>query len=400
MSNLTTDITATAPPAARPATAEPPFGVNELRLTASQWLATATIVLIFMAVAPYVASRVEPLKAGADYRIPYTLSKDYWLYQRRLEQFARPDQILLLGDSVVWGEYVRADGTLSHFLNAGSGQSDRFINGGVNGLFPLAMEGLVNDYAGPIRGRKVIVHCNLLWMTSPKADLSTSEEENFNHSRLVPQFFPRIPCYRADANERLSATIDNHIGYLAWTDHLQYAYYDGRSLPAWTLEEDNREPPGYPNTWRNPLPPLRTGVPGEPANDPQRGPTSRRHRPWTSDGGEPTYFEWVEPSASLQWHALLRVIHTLQEHGDDVLVLLGPFNEYMIAPDQQAQYRSIRDTIAETLSENGVVVLRPEVLPSELYADASHPLTDGYAKLAAWMLGQEAFQKWSARPTP
>ena len=65
--------------------------------------------------------------------------------------------------------------------------------GGLNGLFPLAQEGLIDCWAGSLRHQKVLLHCNLLWMTSPKADLSTDKEERFNHSRLVPQFFPRIP---------------------------------------------------------------------------------------------------------------------------------------------------------------------------------------------------------------
>ena len=111
---------------------------------------------------------------GSDYRIPYALSRDYWLYQRRrIEQDAAHGKIVILGDSVVWGEYVRVDGTLSHFLNQEAGQGDRFINGGVNGLFPLAMEGLARNYTGTLHsGGKVIVHCNMLWMSSPQADLS------------------------------------------------------------------------------------------------------------------------------------------------------------------------------------------------------------------------------------
>ncbi|MEO8347622.1 MAG: hypothetical protein ABI610_01825, partial [Acidobacteriota bacterium] len=38
---------------------------------------------------------------------------------------------------------VRPDGTLPHFLNEQSGLPGKFVNAGVNGLFPLALEGLV-----------------------------------------------------------------------------------------------------------------------------------------------------------------------------------------------------------------------------------------------------------------
>jgi hypothetical protein len=36
----------------------------------------------------------------------------------------------------------------------------------------------------------------------------------------------------------------------------------------------------------------------------------------------------------------------------------------------------------------------PELLPSALYADASHPLTDGYALLASHVWRDQEFQKW------
>src|SRR5947209_1671428 len=90
-------------------------------------------------------------------------------------QSAPVDSIILLGDSVVWGEYVRPNGTLAHFLSQRSGRPGRFVNGGVNGLFPLALEGLVRHYGRALHDRKVIVHCNVLWMSSPKADLSTDK---------------------------------------------------------------------------------------------------------------------------------------------------------------------------------------------------------------------------------
>ena len=63
------------------------------------------------ALAPWVWRQAERFETGADYRIPYTLSKDYWLWQRRLKELP-PASAVVLGDSVVWGEYVLPDGTL------------------------------------------------------------------------------------------------------------------------------------------------------------------------------------------------------------------------------------------------------------------------------------------------
>jgi len=249
-----------------PAAPAVPFGVNEVRLSARLWLATFFLFWLVVLLTPRVWKRIQRFDAGPDYRMPYELSKDYWLYEQRLDQVAKPGTIVVLGDSVVWGEYVLPNGTLSHFLNQQTGQPDRFINGGINGLFPLAEEGLINYYSGPLRHQKVIVHCNLLWMTSPKADLSTEKEDQFNHSRLVPQFSPWIPCYKANANERLSTLVQREVGFLQWVGHLQNAYFGQKSILSWTLEDDGGNPPHYPNAYRNPLAQISLTVPSPPAD--------------------------------------------------------------------------------------------------------------------------------------
>src|SRR3954451_15940706 len=102
-----------------------PF-VNEVRLNARNWLVAMVLIVSIIWLTPRIWKRIERFETGPDYRIPYSLSRDYWLYQRRLQKLT-PTNIALIGDSVIWGEYVRADGTLSHFLNKQSGQADRFV---------------------------------------------------------------------------------------------------------------------------------------------------------------------------------------------------------------------------------------------------------------------------------
>jgi hypothetical protein len=371
-----------------------PFGVNEVRLNAWQWLATFLIVALVILLTPWLWERLERFDTGPDYRIPYDLSKDYWLYGRRLRQVASPDKVIVLGDSVVWGEYVAPDGTLSHFLDQATAATNRFVNGGLNGLFPLAQEGLVTWYGKSLHHQKVILQCNLLWMTSPKADLSLDKEEQFNHSRLVPQFSPRIPCYRADANERLSAVLQREVTFLQWVGHLQNAYFGQKSILSWTLEDDGGNPPRYPNVYRNPFAQITLVVPPCPQDDPQRGLKSPRHKPWSTDGQATTRFEWVPLDSSLQWHAFQRVVSRLRDRGNDVLVVLGPFNEHMMTVENRAAYQGIRDGIAAWLRQNNVRVVVPEALPSALYADASHPLTQGYELLANRLCADETFRNW------
>ncbi len=59
-----------------------PFGANEMRLTARQWVATFVIFLAFLLAVPPIWERCERFDTAADYRIPYALSSDYWLYSR------------------------------------------------------------------------------------------------------------------------------------------------------------------------------------------------------------------------------------------------------------------------------------------------------------------------------
>jgi len=367
--------------------------VNEVRLNVRQWALALGFILLVVLLTPRFWKGVERFDTGPDYRIPYDLSKDYWLYQRRMEDKVDPHSIVMLGDSVIWGEYVLPDGTWSHFLNEQTGQVAKFVNGGVNGLFPLALEGLVDYYGRSLRNRKVILHFNLLWLSSPKADLRVDKEENFNHTRLVPQFFPRIPCYKADANTRLGILWERKVDFCAWVNHLQDAYFGQKSILNWTLEDDGGDPPRYPNSYKNPLAQITFRVPGAPRDDPQRGSKSPRHKPWSASGAA-TQFEWVDLDGSLQWGAFRRVLQTLRERGDDVFVILGPFNEHMVAEESRAPYRKLRDGITAWLKENKLPHLAPGTLPSQLYADASHPLTEGYALLARQLLESKDFQRW------
>ncbi|MBI3878448.1 MAG: hypothetical protein HY301_00070 [Verrucomicrobia bacterium] len=369
-----------------------PF-VNEVRLTARQWAIALGIVSLFVLLTPPLWKKLEHFETGPDYRIPYALSKDYWLYERRAAQFA-PTNIIVLGDSVVWGEYVLPDGTLSHFLNREAGQPDRFVNAGVNGLFPLALEGLVNYYGGPVRGRKVLLHCNPLWMSSPKADLQTTKEDQFNHSRLVPQFSPRIPCYKADASERLGAIVERNVPLVEWANNLQNAYFGQKSILNWTMADDGGEPPRYPNSYKNPFAQISLRVPAAPKDDPDRGPASPRHKPWSTSGEGTTRFDWVNLDTSLQWAAFQRLVQLLRARGDDALVVIGPFNEHMMSEENRESYRRLRDGMAGWLVTNQVPCLVPEPLPSALYADASHPLSDGYQLLAQRLHADATFQKW------
>jgi hypothetical protein len=375
-----------------PTSPEMPF-VNEMRLNARQWVLTGAIVLVIISLTPWVWKKVERFDTGPDYRIPYSLSKDYWLYERRARQLA-PTNIVVLGDSVVWGEYVLPDGTLPHFLDAEAHQPGRFVNAGVNGMFPLALEGLVRHYGDAYSGRKILLQCNLLWLSSAKADLQTEKEEQFNHSRLVPQFSPRIPCYRAELSERFGAIAERNLGMIAWSSHLQNVYFEQKNILAWTLADDGGDPPRHPNVYKNPLSQIKLEIPTAAAADPERGPHSPRHRPWSTTGKGTTRFEWVTLESSLQWAAFQRLVELLGARGNEVFVVVGPFNEHFLEDENRIAYQRLRDGVAAWLEKRQVPHVVPAPLPSQLYADASHPLTEGYRLLAKQLAVNTVFQKW------
>jgi hypothetical protein len=102
----------------------------------------------------------------------------------------------------------------------------------------------------------------------------------------------------------------------------------------------------------------------------------------------------VSLETSLQWHAFQRLVNDLRARGNSVFVVVGPFNEHMVAEDNRAAYRKLRDGIGEWLQQNQIPNAIPESLPTELYADASHPLTQGYQVLAQHICADSQFRSW------
>jgi len=289
----------------------------------------------------------------------------------------RSDDTLLLGDSVLWGHYVDSHGTLSHYLNE-RGQDHRFANLGVDGIHPVALAGLVDYYAAAIRGKRVMLNCNLLWISSRRHDLSTDEKSPFNHPALVPQFFPRIPCYNASASDRLGIVLSRHFDFLRWADHLRIAYFGGDDLARWTMEHPYQDPIGQV-TLELPSP----DEPPSPTPDP---------RPWNEKGIRPLTPDWVRLDESLQWRFFQQTVKRLRQRTNHVFVLIGPLNEHMLTGKGLAVYSERKRSVAAWFEQESIPHYAPPPLPSQLYADLSHPTSAGYALLAEQLLTQESFQ--------
>ncbi|MCP4708895.1 MAG: hypothetical protein GY869_09745, partial [Planctomycetes bacterium] len=168
---------------------EPKFSSNTIQLNSRHWLIVLVIVTALFTLTPIAFQQIEPFQPAANYRIPYSLSNDYWHFHRYCKMVCDTDKTLIIGDSVMWGPFVAPDQTLAGFLNEIAG-ADQFANLAVDGLHPLALTGLIEHYGSAITDKDIILHLNLLWLNSPRADLQDEEESSFNHPRLVPQFSP------------------------------------------------------------------------------------------------------------------------------------------------------------------------------------------------------------------
>jgi hypothetical protein len=350
-----------------------PFSSNALRLSPRQWIIAIALIGLLFWLIPIVWRWAEPFEPGPDARIPYSLSDDYWLYNRYCRRAAAEDATLVIGDSVIWGHFVAKEETLSHYLSElGEG---RFVNLGVDGTHPAALAGLMEYYGEQVSGKNVLLHCNLLWMSSKKADLQTDKEFALQHAKLVPQFFPRIPCYTEPLWGRLCIAVERNVPFFGWMGHLRAAYFEKKDFYAWTVEHPYDDPLRQPPPEDLPSPP----------------PTPE---PWTQRRIEKSSPSWVELETSFQWSCFRRTVQTLQARGNRVFVVVGPFNEHMLKDAGLRKYRDRKAGVAAWLAENGIPHFVPPPLPSDYYADASHPLRAGYALLAKQLLQTEAFRRF------
>jgi hypothetical protein len=373
--------------------AETAYSSNDVRLSWWQWLIVAVIVAAALPAVPWAWQQREPLPDGPNGRVPYELSNDYWLFARYARAaLADESRTIVLGDSVVWGHYVRDDQTLSHDLSpqpgaaAGGKGGDRFANLGVDGIHPAAMEGLLDHYGGDIRGRNVVLHLNLLWMSSDRHDLTTRKEFSFNHETLVPQFHPWIRCYRSKLGDRLAAAMRRVLPWEAFAQHIRLAYYDRQDVPAWSIAHPDECPV---KALAHPLPS------GTPAASPPADCI-----PWHKRGIEPFSPQWVELDKSLQWSSFRRTLEHLTAAGNRVFVLVGPFNEHMLEAESLAVYHDRLAAVSAYLTGAGVPHYVAKPLDSDLYADASHPLAAGYVELARQLHQNDAFAHFDGRGAP
>ena len=360
-----------------------PFAANNVRLSPREWIIALGIAAAILVGIPFAWKQIEPISIETNHRMPFSLSNNYWTYNRYCEKVSTDrDTTLVVGDSVVWGHFVTKDQTLPAHLNAASG-SRQFANMGIDGIHPAALAGLMEHYGRAISGRKVILHCNLLWMSSPRHDLTGSKEIPINHPDLIPQFFPHIECYQTprSRSHRLGVLIGRKVPVFGWANHMKIAYFDNSDLPTWTIDHP-RDNPADTITLELPSP----DEPTTPKAD---------IRPWTQKNIGQFDPPWVDLDDSFQWRCFQRTIEILTARGNRVFVVVGPFNEHMLSKKALATYAKMTAKARIWLRDRNIPHYAPKPLPTGTYADASHPLGEGYALLAGKLLANEAFIRFA-----
>ena len=348
-----------------------PFGCNEIRLTGRQWLLAGMICLALIIATPMLWRTGAKFEPGPEFRVPFALNNDYWFIERFYDWAADEHETLAVGDSMMWGRYVAKDATLPHALG------ENFANLGINGIHPAAIYGLLNYYAGGVRERDVLINFNPLWMSSPEADLSIDGETRINHPKLLPQFAGAPRAYDESLSERIGIVVKRQIPIFSWVGHLHTIYFENSDVPHWTGEHPYEFPQAVAVT------------------DLPEGETPESlAKNWRERRAMQVAFRWVGLDESCQWSFFKKSVDLLRERGNRVFVLVGPFNEHMIRGEaSQAAYAELKAGMASWLEAEGVEYLMPEALPSELYADASHPLAEGYRMLADQLKADAGFQE-------
>jgi len=217
-------------------------------------------------------------------------------------------------------------------------------------------------------------------MSSPRQDLQETKQFTFDHPRLVPQFFPRIPCYHENVSARIGIVVGRQVPLFGWADHLRIAYFQSKDLRHWTLKHPYADPAAAVT--------LELPSPDEPQDRPPRA------IPWTEKEEElrPSYAKRLNLDTSLQWSSLRRTVEILRSRGNRVFVLVGPLNEHMLKGEANATYQQQKRDVRAWLEAEGIPHYIPETLPSRLYADESHPLAEGYQALAEQLFRQGSFR--------
>lgn len=349
-----------------------------LTLSAGEWLAAATGVIALVVLVPSLwiwnhGTRIEP-----DYRIPYSLSHRYGLYQRYTDLASQQYPAITVGDSVVWGQCAVRTDTLAHHLNL-RGRREFFANGGLDAMHPIALETLLEYHAPALTGKEILIQFNPLWTLST-GDAPTHRADPLqNRPNLLPRLGTNLTSSRILAVERAWETLRRTPALAPLVDRVTAFQVD---YLRWSLS----------HPYENPLSVITSVLPSsDDSFCPLLEPWNRPRRSARID------CIWPEPERDEMWAAFGRTLALLRAKENRVFVLVGPINEHMLTESAVRSYRNYTGAVGRCLRSLGIDFSVPAVLASEHYADVCHPLGGGYAELAKKLWEDEVFVNFHRR---
>jgi hypothetical protein len=375
---------------------------NSVILNWKEWLITITLFLIIGFGIYFGWYRWEQFKPDPDYRSTCWEQRmsDYWAYAR-WTRYAQPRyKILMMGDSVFWGQEVRNDETISHFMNVESGK-ENFANLGIDGFTCAAMDGMMKYYSQYIHDTNVILQMSPLWISSTSRDMrgdgttgwnwffypkpqDMKKDWKFHHPLLVPQLSPRIHYYKS-INERLGYLFEHRSRLLPFVHHLMVEYYDNKSITSWVMA----------NPYKNPLSTITFKAAPMMADKQGLGTdwASRQKR-----GIRLLNDPWLNLDESVMWNCYVDALKRLKNKKVNVFVLIGPYNTYNLTPESREKFFATIVEVKKRLDALGFPYFdsTQDLLPSNTYADQCHALKEGHALLAKDMFQDTKFKQWIA----
>ncbi|MFC1650593.1 hypothetical protein ACFL2X_03385 [Candidatus Latescibacterota bacterium] len=353
---------------------------NSLILSAREWIITLILVALVSAPVYFGWFEWERFAPGKDYRVTCWAEResDYWAFAR-WSRYARDKyDILLIGDSVIWGQETTTGETFSHYLNEGLG-GEMIANIGIDGLHMAGIHGMVKHYGRSLKGKNIILQLNPLWISSEKRDLRGEGKISYHHPRLLPQLSRRIN-YNQPLDVRVGYLFDHYLRLPIFVRHLMVNYYNNKSIADWMLD----------NPYKNPFAAITFEATPVMAEGQGRG------IDWQAKNMEVSDSKFVPPGESMQLECYFSALKRLKKMNANVFVHIGPFNTYALTPESRENLKTVLAGIKRQLDIEGVLYFDSTLnnLPSETFGDTCHLLSRGHEMLAGNILASDSFKLW------
>lgn len=353
---------------------------NAVFLGGWQWILALVISEIVISIVYFGWDSWERYEPGPDHRETCwaELQSDYWAYMRWMKKARETYNILLLGDSVVWGQEVDYDETISHYLNEYLGTT-HVANMGNDGLFMAGINGIIRYYGDYLDNTKVILQCNPLWMSNPRRDLRGKKKSRYHHPRLIPQFDSRINYYH-HLSTRLGYQLEHYFRVFTFIRHLMANYYENKSISSWMMD----------HPYEFPFATITFEAADVMAEKQGQG------IDWKAKQLKRADDPFMNPDDSIQFGLFLDAIERLQEKNTSVFVMIGPYNNHYLTDQSKEKLFSMVERIKESLDERRIPYYDTFTagLPSNAFSDSCHMLKEGHEILARKMTANQSFISW------